>query len=157
MKIVVGGDHAGYLMKGPTIKALERWDHEVTYLGVHADTEDADFPDIAQLVCDEIRAGRADKGVIVCGTGVGAAIAANKVPGIRAALCHDVYSAHQCVEHDDVHVLCMGAQIIGIKLAEDILSAFLNAEFSIDEHFRRRVAKLADMEIRAAKELLETN
>ena len=109
------------------------------------------------MVCDEIRAGRADKGVIVCGTGVGAAIAANKVPGIRAALCHDVYSAHQCVEHDDVHVLCMGAQIIGIKLAEDILSAFLNAEFSIDEHFRRRVAKLTDMEIRAAKELLETN
>ena len=157
MKIVVGGDHAGCLMKGPAIKALERWDHEVTDLGVHTDTEDADFPDIAQLVCDEIRAGRADKGVIVCGTGVGAAIAANKVPGIRAALCHDVYSAHQCVEHDDVHVLCMGAQIIGIKLAEDILSAFLNAEFSIDEHFRRRVAKLADMEIRAAKELLETN
>ena len=157
MKIVVGGDHAGYLMKGPAIKALERWEHEVTDLGVHTDTEDADFPDIAQLVCDEIRAGRADKGVIVCGTGVGAAIAANKVPGIRAALCHDVYSAHQCVEHDDVHVLCMGAQIIGIKLAEDILSAFLNAELSIDEHFRRRVAKLADMEIRAAKELLETN
>jgi len=144
-------------MKGPAIKALERWEHEVTDLGVHTDTEDADFPDIAQLVCDEIRAGRADKGVIVCGTGVGAAIAANKVPGIRAALCHDVYSAHQCVEHDDVHVLCMGAQIIGIKLAEDILSAFLNAELSIDEHFRRRVAKLADMEIRAAKELLETN
>ena len=157
MKIVVGGDHAGYLMKGPAIKALERWEHEVTDLGVHTDTEDADFPDIAQLVCDEIRAGRADKGVIVCGTGVGAAIAANKVPGIRAALCHDVYSAHQCVEHDDVHVLCMGAQIIGIKLAEDILSAFLNAEFSIDEHFRRRVAKLTDMEIRAAKELLKTN
>ena len=157
MKIVVGGDHAGYLMKGPAIEALERWEHEVTDLGVHTDTEDADFPDIAQLVCDEIRAGRADKGVIVCGTGVGAAIAANKVPGIRAALCHDVYSAHQCVEHDDVHVLCMGAQIIGIKLAEDILSAFLNAELSIDEHFRRRVAKLADMEIRAAKELLETN
>lgn len=157
MKIVVGGDHAGYLMKGPAIKALERWEHEVTDLGVHTDTEDADFPDIAQLVCDEIRAGRADKGVIVCGTGVGAAIAANKVPGIRAALCHDVYSAHQCVEHDDVHVLCMGAQIIGIKLAEDILSAFLNAEFSIDEHFRRRVAKVTDMEIRAAKELLETN
>ena len=157
MKIVVGGDHAGYLMKGPAIKALERWEHEVTDLGVHTDTEDADFPDIAQLVCDEIRAGRADKGVIVCGTGVGAAIAANKVPGIRAALCHDVYSAHQCVEHDDVNVLCMGAQIIGIKLAEDILSAFLNAEFSIDEHFRRRVAKLTDMEIRAAKELLETN
>ena len=157
MKIVVGGDHAGYLMKGPAIKALERWEHEVTDLGVHTDTEDADFPDIAQLVCDEIRAGRADKGVMVCGTGVGAAIAANKVPGIRAALCHDVYSAHQCVEHDDVNVLCMGAQIIGIKLAEDILSAFLNAEFSIDEHFRRRVAKLTDMEIRAAKELLETN
>ena len=135
MKIVVGGDHAGYLMKGPAIKALERWEHEVTDLGVHTDTEDADFPDIEQLVCDEIRAGRADKGVIVRGTGVGAAIAANKAPGIRAALCHDVYSAHQCVEHDDVHVLCMGAQIIGIKLAEDILSAFLNAEFSIDEHF----------------------
>ncbi|HBJ31749.1 MAG TPA: ribose 5-phosphate isomerase B [Dehalococcoidia bacterium] len=157
MKIVIGGDHAGHPMKGPVTKALEGWGHEVTDLGVHTDTEDADFSDIAQLVCDEIRAGRADKGVMVCGTGVGAAIAANKGPGIRAALCHDVYSAHQCVEHDDVNVLCMGAQIIGIKLAEDILSAFLNAEFSIDEHFRRRVAKLTDMEIRAAKELLETN
>jgi ribose 5-phosphate isomerase B len=90
---------------------------------------------------------------MVCGTGVGACIAANKIPGIRAALCHDVYSAHQCVEHDNVNVLCLGAQIIGIKLAEDILQAFLAAEFSTEGRFRRRVAKLAELEWRMAREL----
>lgn len=155
MKIVIGRDHAGYPMKGPVVDVLRRWGHEVTDLGVHTDTEDADFPDIAQSVCDEIKAGRADRGMMICGTGVGAAIAVNKVPGIRAALYHDVYPAHQCVEHDDVNVVCMGTQIIGIKLAEDILSAFLSAEFSVDKHFRRRVAKLTDMEIRAEKEFAQ--
>ena len=100
-----------------------------------------------------VRGGRAERGVLVCGTGVGACIAGNKVPGIRAAVCHDLYSAHQCVEHDDVNVLCLGAQIVGVKLAEEILAAYLRAQFSTEDHFRRRVAKLGEMERAAAREL----
>jgi ribose 5-phosphate isomerase B len=153
MRIAIGGDHAGFPMKEPVKEAIERLGHTVTDYGTHS-AEPVDFPDIAQLVCSAVRSGEADRGVMVCGTGVGACIAANKMPGIRAALCHDVYSAHQCVEHDDVNVLCLGAQIIGIKLAEDILKAFLDARFSTDESFRRRVAKLADLERKAASELL---
>ena len=101
-----------------------------------------DFPDIALLLADEIKTGRAERGIMVCGTGVGAAIACNKIQGIRAALCHDTYSAHQCVEHDNVNVLCIGAQIIGPSVAEEILTNFLNAKFSTEEQFRRRVRKL---------------
>ena len=155
MRIVIRGDHAGFPLKGPVIEFLEADGDQVADVGVHAADEDADFPDIAQEICDRINAGDVDRGIMVCGNGVGAAIAANKVLGIRAALCHDVYSAHQCVEHDDVNVLCMGAQIIGNKLAEDILAAFLGATFSTRERFRRRVAKLADTERRAARELGE--
>jgi ribose 5-phosphate isomerase B len=152
VKIAVGGDHAGFPLKGPVIDLLKSWEHRVQDLGTHS-TEPVDFPDIAQLVCDEVRSGRAERGILVCGTGVGACIAANKIPGIRAALCHDSYSAHQCVEHDDVNLLCLGAQIVGIKLIEEILSAFLRAEFSTEEHFRRRVEKLSELERRAAREL----
>ncbi len=112
--------------------------------------EPVDFPDIAEVVCEAVRRGEAERGIMVCGTGVGAAIAANKFRGIRAALCHDVYSAHQSVEHDDVNVLCLGAQIVGEKLAFDLLRAFLEAEHSPDEQFRRRVAKLAELENRWA-------
>jgi ribose 5-phosphate isomerase B len=101
-----------------------------------------DFPDIALLLADEIISGRAERGIMVCGTGVGAAIACNKIQGIRAALCHDTYSAHQCVEHDNVNVLCIGAQIIGPSVAEEILTNYLNARFSTEEQFRRRVQKL---------------
>ena len=109
-------------------------------------TDPVDFPDIAELVCESVRKGEGKRGIMVCGTGVGACIAANKFRGIRAALCHDVYSAHQSVEHDDVNVLCIGAQIVGDKLAFDLLRAFLEAEHSPDEEFRRRVAKLAELE-----------
>ena len=110
-----------------------------------------DFPDIARKVCDEVLSARAQRGILVCGTGVGACIAGNKVRGIRAALCHDTYSAHQCVEHDDVNLLCMGAWIIGPKVAEEILSSYLNATFSTDEDFRRRVRKLGEMEQRCVR------
>ena len=153
MKIAIGGDHAGFPMKGPVVELLEQMGHEVTDFGTHS-PEPVDFPDIAQTVCDEIRSGRAERGVLVCGTGVGAAIAGNKIPGIRAAVCHDTYSAHQGVEHDDVNLLCMGAQIIGINVAEEILSAFVAARFSTDEDFRRRVRKLSDLERKAARELM---
>lgn len=145
MRLVVGGDHAGFPLKGPVVDALRSWGHEVTDVGTYS-TDPVDFPDIAEMVCETVRRGEAERGLMVCGTGVGACIAANKFRGIRAALCHDVYSAHQSVEHDDVNVLCIGAQIVGDKLAFDLLRAFLEAEHSPDEEFRRRVAKLAELE-----------
>jgi len=153
MRIVVGGDHAGFRLKGPVVEALLEWGHDVQDVGAFS-PEPVDFPDIAQQLCDVVRRGGADRGVMVCGTGVGACIAANKVPGIRAALCHDVYSAHQCVEHDDVNVLCLGAQIVGETLALELLKTYLSAQHSAEEHFRRRVAKLAEIEQRAAQEII---
>jgi ribose 5-phosphate isomerase B len=156
MRLVVGGDHAGFPLKGPVVQVLRAWGHEVVDVGTHS-PEPVDFPDIAQQVCDAVRAGRADRGIMVCGTGVGACIAANKVPGIRAALCHDVYSAHQCVEHDDVNVLCLGAQIVGETLALELLHTYLDALFSTEAQFRRRVAKIGELERRAAAELREGN
>ena len=145
MKLAVGGDHAGFPMKGPVIALLRSWGHTVKDCGCYS-PEPVDFPDIAAKVCDEIRSGRADRGVMVCGTGVGASIAGNKFRGIRAALCHDTYSAHQCVEHDNVNLLCMGAWIIGMKTAEEILKAYLGATFSENADFRRRVRKLEELE-----------
>ncbi|MFI5357684.1 MAG: RpiB/LacA/LacB family sugar-phosphate isomerase [Opitutales bacterium] len=147
MAIAVGGDHAGFPLKGPVIGFLRSLGHTVEDCGSY-DPAPVDFPDITRAVCELVRSGRAARGILVCGTGVGACIAANKVPGIRASVCHDVYSAHQSVEHDDVNVVCIGAQIVGQKLAEDCLRAFLAAEFSTEEQFRRRVAKLAEMDRR---------
>ncbi len=155
MKISIGGDHCGYPMKGPVIDLLTAWGHEVTDHGAY-DTDPIDFPDVAQKVCDQVRNGDADRAILVCGTGVGASIAANKIPGIRAAMCHDIHCAHQCVEHDDANVLCIGAWIIGIKIAEEVIRHFLDARFDPDPAFVRRVAKLADMELKAAHELLDT-
>jgi ribose 5-phosphate isomerase B len=154
MQLAIGGDHAGFPLKGPLIERLRAWGHTVTDHGTHS-TEPVDFPDIARLVTDQVRKGEVERGILVCGTGVGAAIAGNKTPGIRAAVGHDIYSAHQCVEHDDVNLLCIGAQIIGIKLAEEILQAFLQAEFSTAPEFRRRVQKLHDLERRSAEEVLK--
>ena len=145
MRLVVGGDHAGFALKGPVVEALRAWGHQVEDVGTHS-AEPVDFPDIARTLCTKIQRGEAERGVMVCGTGVGAAIAANKHAGIRAAVCHDVYSAHQCVEHDDVNVLCLGAQIVGDRLALDLLRIYLEAEFSTSEEFRRRVRKLAELE-----------
>ena len=153
MKLAIGGDRSGYPLKVQLIEMLKNWGHDVDNFGTFAEDEELDFPDISQVVGDEIRSGRVERGILVCGTGVGASIAGNKIPGIRAALCHDIYSAHQCVEHDDVNLLCLGAQIVGVKLAEEIVSAFLKAEFSTEEHFRRRVRKLSDMERKAASEV----
>ena len=150
--IAVGGDHAGFPLKGPVIEFLRGLGHEVEDCGSY-NPEPVDFPDITRAVCERVRDGRAHRGILVCGTGVGACIAANKVPGIRASVCHDVSSAHQCVEHDDVNVAAIGAQVVGAKVAEDCLRAFLAAEFSTEEQFRRRVAKLAEMERAAALEI----
>jgi ribose 5-phosphate isomerase B len=157
MKIAVGGDHAGFPLKGPLVERLKSWGYDVTDHGAYT-PDPVDFPDIARLVCEQIRSGEAERGILVCGTGVGAAIAGNKYPGIRAAVCHDGYSAHQCVEHDNVNLLCIGAQIVGIKVAEEIVQTFLQAEFSTEPQFRRRVQKLHDLERWAAEQVMrETN
>ena len=150
MKIAIGGDHAGFPLKGTVIRILRSWNHDVKDCGSF-NPEPVDFPDIAMIVCDEIKSGRAERGMMVCGTGVGASIAGNKIHGIRAAVCHDTYSARQCVEHDDVNLLCLGAQIIGPSLAEEILAAFLKARFSTEEQFRRRVRKLNELDMLVPK------
>ena len=145
MNLVIGSDHAGFPLKDTVIGILKTWGHTVTDHGTFS-TDPVDFPDIAKLVCEDVRSGKADRGVMVCGTGVGASIASNKMRGIRAALCHDAYSAGQGVEHDNVNVICMGAWVIGPKTMEQVLSAFLSASFSTDEQFRRRVQKLEQMD-----------
>ena len=145
MRLVVGSDHAGWPLKSSLIAYIKTLGHEVIDVGAH-DDKPVDFPDIAREVCARVNRKEVDRGLMVCGTGVGASIAANKVRGIRAAVGHDVHSAHQCVEHDDVNVLCIGAQIVGPWLANDLVAAFLSAQFATDEDCRRRVLKLHQME-----------
>lgn len=145
MRIALANDHAGYALKGAVVRSLQDAGHEVLDVGTQDETP-VDFPLITRRVTGLILAGEADRGVLVCGTGVGACIAANKVPGIRAAVIHDAYSAAQSVDHDDVNVACLGAWIVGPKIAQGVLDAFLSARFSTDPDFRRRVSQLADME-----------
>src|SRR3954453_8888096 len=145
MRLVIGSDHAGWPLKQAVLAHVRALGHEVVDVGSH-DERPVDFPDIARSLAGKITSGEAARGLMVCGTGGGAAIAANKMKGIRAAVCHDVHSAHQSVEHDDVNVMCIGAQIVGEWLAKDLITAYLAAEFSTDEDFRRRVAKLHAME-----------
>ena len=145
MRIVIGSDHAGFPLKATVIDHIKALGHEVLDVGSY-DPNPVDFPDIAKNVTASILSGNAERGLLVCGTGVGASIAANKVKGIRAAVCHDVHSAHQSVEHDDVNVMCIGAQIVGAWLAKDLVDSYLKAEFSTDEDFRRRVRKLVEMD-----------
>lgn len=145
MKLAVGGDHCGYRLKGVMIGKLRELGHEVVDHGCFS-PEPVDFPDMAKLVCKPILDGSAERGIMFCGTGVGAAIACNKISGIRASVCHDIHSAHQCVEHDDVQVMCIGEQIIGDVVAFELIQSFLKAEFSTDEDVRRRVCKLSMMD-----------
>lgn len=145
MKIAIGSDHAGFPLKKPIVEYLEGKGHEVIDYGSY-DPNPVDFPDIAKKIGAAINESVAERGIMVCGTGVGAAIASNKIPGIRASVCHDIYSSHQCVEHDNVNVMCIGAQIVGDKLAFDLVEAFINAKFSVAIEFRRRVEKLHEME-----------
>jgi ribose 5-phosphate isomerase B len=145
MRLVIGSDHAGFALKATVMDHVRSLGHEVIDVGSH-DPDPVDFPDVARKVAAAITEGKAERGLMVCGTGVGASIAANKMKGIRAAVCHDVHSAHQSVEHDDVNVMCIGAKIVGPWLAQDLITAYLAAEFSTDEDFRRRVAKLHDMD-----------
>jgi ribose 5-phosphate isomerase B len=145
MRLVIGSDHAGWPLKQAVIDHISGLGHEVVDVVSH-DDKPVDFPDIARAVAKNVTSGEVARGIMVCGTGVGAPIAANKMEGIRAAVCHDIHSAHQCVEHDDVSVMCIGAQIVGAWLAIDLITSYLSAEFSTDEDFRRRVEKLRVMD-----------
>jgi len=145
MRIVVGSDHAGFSLKQKLLPELRALGCDIVDVGSY-DLEPVDFPDIGRALCARILSGDCKRGVMFCGTGVGAAIACNKVRGIRASVCHDIYTAHQCVEHDDVQVIALGAQIIGHTVALELIRLFLHAEFSASEEFRRRVAKLDDMD-----------
>jgi len=146
MRIVVGSDHAGFALKQRLLPELRALGHDIEDVGSY-DPEPVDFPDIGRALCARILSRDCGRGIMFCGSGVGAAIACNKVRGIRASVCHDIYTAHQCVEHDDVQVIALGAQIIGYTLALELIQRFLGATFSASEEFHRRVAKLDDMDI----------
>jgi ribose 5-phosphate isomerase B len=150
MRIVVGGDHRGYQLKDVIAEHLRAAGHQVEDVGTHS-SESVDYPDVAVAVGSLIQSGAADRGILVCGSGVGAVIAANKLPGIRAGICHDTYSAHQGVEHDDMNLVCLGSRIIGEDVALEVVDAFTGAKFSGEERYRRRLQKVADLE-RAAGE-----
>jgi ribose 5-phosphate isomerase B len=143
--LVVASDHAGFPQKAFVHTILSEHADEVLSLGATSE-EPVDFPDVTRAAVELVLSGKAERAVLVCGTGVGACIAANKVAGIRAAVAMDTYVARQCVIHDDVNVLCIGAWLIGPQIIRDIVRSFLSAEFSTEEHFRRRVAKLAELE-----------
>ena len=145
MRIAVAADHAGFPLKDEILRILREAGAEPTDLGTH-DTDPVDYPDTARLVADAVRAGEAERGVIVCGSGAGVAIAACKLPGIRAFVAHDTYPAHQAVEHDDANVACLGARVIGPALAEDVLKAFVAARFTGEERHRRRLGKIDAIE-----------
>jgi RpiB/LacA/LacB family sugar-phosphate isomerase len=151
MRIAIGADHAGFEMKRDLAGYLARNGHEVTDMGTHTPAP-VDYPDISEAVAQAVRNGQADRGVIVCGSGAGAAIAACKFPCIRAAVCHDTYTARHAVEHDDVNVLCLGARVIGPALARTLLDAFLAASFSGEERHMTRLAKIDKIESRYSRE-----
>jgi ribose 5-phosphate isomerase B len=146
MRIAIGGDHAGFALKQELAKLLERDGYTVLDVGAYAYDPGDDYPDFACAVGGAVQAGRAERGVIVCGSGVGACIAANKLRGVRACMCHDTYSAHQGVEHDDMNVLCLGGRIIGSALAAEVVSAFAGASFSNEERHVRRLSKIKALE-----------
>lgn len=145
MRVVFGADHAGYLLKESLIRSAAAAGYSVTDLGTGS-TEPVDYPDFAAAVARTVAGGGADRGVVVCGSGAGASIAANKVRGVRCAVAHDTYTAHQMVEHDDVNVLAVGSRVIGPALAEEILFAFLGARFTDEERHRRRLNKVMALE-----------
>jgi ribose 5-phosphate isomerase B len=145
MKIVIGSDHAGFALKNAMGDVIRALGHAVLDVGAFNENP-SDYPDFAEAVGRAVLDGKAERGVLICGSGVGASVAANKLLGIRAAVCHDSYSAHQGVEHDDMNVLVLGSRIVGVKLAEDLVKAFLSAEFSNEERHKRRLAKVAALE-----------
>ena len=153
MKVAVSFDHRGVKLRDAVLDEIASLGHEVIDLGTDTDEVRIDYPDKAREVGEAILGGDAERGVLVCGSGVGASIAACKMKGIRAAICHDVYSAHQGVEHDDMNVLCLGSEVIGESVARDLVKAFLGAHFNGGERYVRRLKKIEDLE----KERLTTN
>ncbi len=147
MKIVVGSDHAGFLLKKNLIPYLKEMGYEIINIGTEG-TDPVDYPDFALKLSMEILNGKADRGILICGSGVGAGVAANKIQGIRAGLCHDNYTAHQSVEHDNINVLVLGARVIGLDLAKELICAFLKATFSGEERHKRRLEKINALEKR---------
>jgi ribose 5-phosphate isomerase B len=146
MEVAVAFDHRGVKLRGRVLDELEALGHEAVDLGTDSDAERIDYPDKARELGEAIQRGEAERGILVCGSGVGASIAACKLAGIRAAICHDVYSAHQGVEHDDMNVLCLGSEVVGAELAVDLVRAFLGATFDGGERYVRRLEKIRDLE-----------
>jgi ribose 5-phosphate isomerase B len=145
MKVGVACDHAGFPLKDIVLGAIRKAGHEPVDLGTHS-TEPVDYPDVAEKLGRAIQRGEAERGILLCGSGVGAAVAANKLRGIRAGVCHDTYSAHQCVEHDDVNILALGGRVIGPEVALEVVQAFLRARFSGEERHLRRLQKVMALE-----------
>ncbi len=144
-RVALAADHAGYPLKGKIASYLERAGFEVVDLGTH-DVDPVDYPDFALAIGQALQERKAERAILICGSGVGACVAANKLKGIRAGLCHDTYSAHQGVEHDDINVLCLGARVIGEELAKELVMAFLAARFTGEERHVRRLAKIQTIE-----------
>ncbi len=149
MRIAIASDHAGFELKKVLIDHLQQSGHTVSDLGTNS-TAPVDYPDFAEALSLAVLNGKAERGILICGSGVGASVAANKIPGIRAGLAHDAYSAHQGVEHDDMNILVLGARIIGVELAKDLCTIFLNARFTAEERHRRRLNKIISIEQRYA-------
>ena len=145
MRVAVSADHAGFLLKQELVARLSQLGYHVTDLGTHSEAP-VDYPDSAEAVARALHTGACDRGLLVCGSGAGVSIAANKFPGVRAAVCHDTYTAHQAVEHDDMNVLCIGARVIGSALAFEIVTTFLTATFSGEERHQRRLNKVLKFE-----------
>jgi len=145
MRIALASDHAGFAIKQYLLRVVAALAHEVIDLGAHSDAP-SDYPDFALAIGEAVTGGQADRGILVCGSGVGACVAANKIRGIRAGLCHDTYSAHQGVEHDDMNVLVLGGRVVGSELAAELVRSFLGARFTGEERHRRRLEKIAAIE-----------
>ena len=148
LRVALGADHGGFALKNELAARLRRT-YEIDDLGAHTLDPADDYPDFTSAVARAVASGQAERGILICGSGVGACIAANKVSGVRACLCHDTYSAHQGVEHDDMNILCLGARVIGPELAMELVTAFLEARFSGEERFRRRLEKVLNIEKQA--------
>ena len=151
MKIALGGDHAGVVMKDELVKTVRAMGHEPLDLGGDGSDKSDDYPDYAEKVGEAVRTGIADRGILVCGSGVGVSVAANKIPGVRAAICHDTYSAHQGVEHDDMNVLVLGERVVGQALAQELVAAFLGANFSGEVRHVRRLNKIKAIQDKYAR------
>ena len=146
MRIAIGADHGGYSLKLHLVELLEGMGHGVVDVGAHSLEPSDDYPDFAREVAERVAKDQADRGIVVCGSGVGGSVVANKVRGVRASVCHDTYSAHQGVEHDDMNVLCLGARIVGPSLADELVNAFISARFSGEERHQRRLDKILALE-----------